>query len=69
MATATQLTNTLYPQESRRRSYAKISNVLDVPNLIQVQLDSFNWFKTSGLEVLRKFDTVYFFNFLYLKGT
>ncbi len=52
MATATQITNTLYPQESRRRSYAKISNVLDVPNLIQVQLDSFNWFKTSGLEEL-----------------
>ena len=31
------------------RSYASITSVLDVPNLIQVQLDSFNWFKTKGL--------------------
>ncbi len=35
-----------------KRSYAATSTVLDVPNLIQVQLDSFNWFKTSGLQDL-----------------
>ena len=33
----------------RRRSYAKLPSVLDVPNLIQVQLDSFSWFKSEGL--------------------
>ena len=34
------------------RSYASTTSVLDVPNLIQVQLDSFDWFKTSGLKEL-----------------
>ena len=32
-----------------RRSYARIPGVLDVPNLIKVQLDSFDWFKSEGL--------------------
>ena len=36
----------------KKRSYAKLPSVLDVPNLIQVQLDSFNWFKSSGLKEL-----------------
>ena len=31
------------------RSYGKIESVLDVPNLIQVQIDSFDWFKSDGL--------------------
>ena len=35
-----------------RRSYASIPVVLDVPNLIQVQLDSFNRFKSDGLKEL-----------------
>ena len=35
-----------------QRSYARIPGVLDVPNLIQVQLDSFNKFKTEGLKGL-----------------
>ena len=34
------------------RSYGKIESVLDVPNLIQVQIDSFDWFKTEGLREL-----------------
>ncbi len=34
------------------RSYGKIESVLDVPNLIQVQIDSFEWFKTNGLKEL-----------------
>ena len=33
-------------------SYGKIESVLDVPNLIQVQIDSFEWFKTDGLKEL-----------------
>ncbi len=32
-----------------RRSFAKIPDVMDVPNLIAIQTDSFNWFKTEGL--------------------
>ena len=35
-----------------RSSYARIPAVLQVPNLIQVQIDSFNWFKTEGLSEL-----------------
>ena len=35
-----------------RRSYTRIPSVLDVPNLIQVQVDSFNWFKTDGVKEL-----------------
>ena len=32
-----------------RRSFAKIPDVMDVPNLIAIQMDSFEWFKTEGL--------------------
>ena len=39
-------------QATPRSSYARIPSVLQVPNLIQVQLDSFNWFKTDGLSDL-----------------
>ncbi len=35
-----------------KRSYAQIPSVLDVPNLIQVQIDSFNWLKGEGLREL-----------------
>ena len=35
-----------------RRSYAQIPSILEVPNLIRVQLESFNWFKTEGLKEL-----------------
>jgi DNA-directed RNA polymerase subunit beta len=32
-----------------RRSFAKIPEVLDVPNLIAIQRDSFKWFLDEGL--------------------
>jgi DNA-directed RNA polymerase subunit beta len=32
-----------------RKSYARIPEVLKLPNLIEVQLDSFEWFKKEGL--------------------
>ena len=32
-----------------RRSFAKIPDVMDVPNLIGIQVDSFQWFVTEGL--------------------
>ena len=35
-----------------KRSYAKIPAIIDVPNLIQVQLDSFNDLKGQGLKEL-----------------
>ncbi len=37
---------------SGRVSYSGISDVLQIPNLIQVQLDSFNWFRDEGLKEL-----------------
>ena len=36
------------------RSYARISQVLDIPNLIQSQIDSFEWFKMEGLTEVYK---------------
>ncbi|MBR5260314.1 MAG: DNA-directed RNA polymerase subunit beta, partial [Eggerthellaceae bacterium] len=32
-----------------RRSFAKIPDVMDVPNLIAIQMESFEWFKQEGL--------------------
>ena len=37
---------------NNKHSYAQIPTVLDVPNLIRVQLDSFNWLRTDGLREL-----------------
>ncbi len=37
---------------SPKKSYAKITEVLEVPNLIQVQLNSFRWFQEQGLKQL-----------------
>ena len=33
-----------------RRSFAKIPDVMDVPNLIAIQTESFEWFKTEGIQ-------------------
>jgi len=35
-----------------RKSYAKLPQVLEVPNLIEVQLESFRWFQEKGLKQL-----------------
>ncbi len=35
-----------------RKSYAKLPQILDVPNLIKVQLDSFRWLQEEGLKQL-----------------
>ena len=32
-----------------RRSFAKIPDVMDVPNLIAIQTENFKWFTTEGL--------------------
>ncbi len=36
----------------QRRTYAQIPTVLEAPNLVQVQLDSFKWFLKEGLQEL-----------------
>jgi DNA-directed RNA polymerase subunit beta len=35
-----------------KKSYAKIAHVLDIPHLIRIQVDSFEWFKAEGLREL-----------------
>ena len=35
-----------------RKSYSRLPQVLDVPNLIEVQLESFRWFQEEGLKRL-----------------
>ncbi len=37
---------------SLTKSYAKIPHVLDIPHLIQIQLDSYRWFQEEGLQDL-----------------
>ncbi|MFQ5342351.1 MAG: hypothetical protein ACE5F6_12465, partial [Anaerolineae bacterium] len=36
----------------RRKSYARIIDVLELPSLIRVQLDSYTWFQEVGLRQL-----------------
>ncbi len=35
-----------------RRNFGKIPSVMPMPNLIQIQVDSFDWFKNQGLQEL-----------------
>ena len=35
-----------------RKSYSKLPQIMDVPNLIEVQLDSFQWFQEEGIKQL-----------------
>ena len=44
---------------SKRRSYARITEVLDLPNLIEVQKSSFEWFIGQGLkEIFEDFSPI-----------
>ena len=36
----------------KTKSFSKIKSTLDVPDLINVQLESFKWFTTTGLSEL-----------------
>lgn len=38
-----------YGKHRTRRSYARIKEVLDLPNLIEIQSNSYNWFLDEGL--------------------
>jgi len=35
-----------------RKSYARLPQILEVPNLLKVQTDSFRWFQEQGLRQL-----------------
>ncbi len=46
-----------------RKSYARIKDVYELPRLIEVQLDSFRWFQTEGLqELLEEISPIVSFN-------
>ncbi|MBN2462530.1 MAG: DNA-directed RNA polymerase subunit beta [Dehalococcoidia bacterium] len=46
----------------QRKSFAKLPEVLEIPNLIKVQLDSFRWFQEEGLkELLQEVSPIYDF--------
>ena len=49
-STALQMSNGR--ESTRKQSYSRIPAIIDVPNLIQVQLDSFDHFKNYGLKEL-----------------
>ena len=44
-------------KHSTRRDYSKVSGNLDLPNLVEVQTDSFKWFTTQGIKEV--FDDIY----------
>ncbi len=39
-----------YGKHRTRRSYSQINEVLELPNLIDIQLDSYKWFQEEGLK-------------------
>ncbi len=49
MTVSTAVVSTRSSVPATKKSYAKIAHVLDIPHLIRIQLDSFNWFKDDGL--------------------
>ena len=38
--------------KTRRKSYARTSDLIELPRLIEIQLQSFEWFHTKGLKEL-----------------
>lgn len=36
-------------KKAQRRDYSKVSGQLELPNLVEIQTDSFNWFKKEGI--------------------
>ena len=41
-----------YGKKAERRSYARIDEVLELPNLIEIQTDSYQWFLDQGLKIM-----------------
>ncbi len=53
------MSSTITTGRSERRSFAKITEVLDLPNLIEVQRSSFEWFLNQGLkEIFEDFSPI-----------
>ena len=44
-------------KHSTRRDYSKVSGALELPNLVEIQTDSFEWFKNVGVKEV--FDDIY----------
>ena len=44
-------------KHSTRRDYSKVSGALELPNLVEIQTDSFDWFKKTGIKEV--FDDIY----------
>ncbi len=42
-----------YGRHRQRRSYARISEVLELPNLIEIQTSSYQWFLDEVLEMFQ----------------
>ena len=40
--------------KNTRMTFSKINEVIDMPNLIEIQKDSYNWFETDGLREVFK---------------
>jgi len=48
-----------YGQHRQRRSFARIKEVLELPNLIEIQTASYEWFLEEGLrEMFRDISTL-----------
>ena len=41
---------TQYGKKAQRRDYSKVSGTLDLPNLVEIQTDSFDWFTQEGIK-------------------
>lgn len=41
-----------YGKKAERRSYSRIHEVLEMPNLIEIQTDSYQWFLDEGLQLM-----------------
>ena len=42
--------NVNYGKHRVRRSYSRINEVLELPNLIEIQTDSYKWFLEEGMK-------------------
>jgi len=36
-------------KKAKRRDYSKVSGSLQLPNLVEIQTDSYDWFKKEGI--------------------
>jgi DNA-directed RNA polymerase subunit beta len=52
MTTSRELARRGIPVPLEVQAYGQIPNVLDIPSLIKIQIDSFDWFKREGLREL-----------------